>query len=162
MNSYNGFKKLEDNIGQIIKPISRKKKDNFFIVNNLAKNWQNIVGEQYSKFCKPQKVNFNHDKKAILTISASNSAVAFALESKSQDIIEKIAIYFGYKLVSSIKITQTLREAEKSTTNSTKDLKILSNEDENLILQLTQEVKDKNLQEILQKLGKSIFSKKLS
>jgi hypothetical protein len=106
-NSY-GFKTLENKISQILKPILTKKKDNFLVINNLYKNWQKIVGEQCFKHCFPKKITFEKGKKinGVLTIGAGNSAVSFYLEANSNQIIQSIASYYGYKIVSKIRIIQ--------------------------------------------------------
>jgi hypothetical protein len=157
MKKYNGFQKLDQKISKIIKPISKKKKDNFLILNNLEKNWEKMVGAKYYQFCYPKKVQFNTNNKTVLFIGAYNAAVAFALESQQNYIIEKIASYFGYKIISNIKISQELREMKLI--KKGKKL-ILEPKDEELIAQNIENIKDKNLQEVLEKLGKEIFAKK--
>lgn len=157
MKKYNGFQKLDQQISKIIKPISKKKKDNFIILNTLEKNWETFVGEKYYKFCYPKKIQFNTNNKTVLFIVSHNAAAAFALESQQNLVIEKIAIYFGYKLVSNIKISQELREI--SLPKAQKKL-ILAEKDEDLIAHQIENIQDQNLKEILQKLGKEIFAKK--
>jgi hypothetical protein len=154
---YSGFKSLENNITKIIKPISKTKKDNFVIFSNLIKNWSNIVDKKYYKHCIPQKIKINKDDGVILFIKAYSSAAAFALEASQNDIIENIACYFGYKLVTDVRITQELRMVENKNTNK-KDVKI-SQDNLNFIEENVKNIADKELKDILEKLGKSISSK---
>jgi len=152
-----GFLPLEKNISQILKPIfvkGRKNKDSFLVINNLNKNWQKIIGEKCWQFCAPKKIKFEKNKKAdgVLAISANNSAIAFYLEAGTNQIIENIASYYGYKIISDIRIIQepkVLVEEKLAEIN-----KNISQKSKDLITNSTLEIKDQELREILQKLGK--------
>ncbi|MFT6106762.1 MAG: hypothetical protein ACJA0S_000438 [Rickettsiales bacterium] len=154
-NSY-GFKTLENKISQILKPILTKKKDNFLVINNLYKNWQKIVGEQCFKHCFPKKITFEKGKKinGVLTIGAGNSAVSFYLEANSNQIIQSIASYYGYKIVGKIRIIQ---EPTISDQLDDKIIKAVSKESQDLINESTKIIKDEELKSVLQRLGKSIL-----
>lgn len=157
MKKYSGPRNLENNISKLIKPILKKKKDHFRIINDLRKNWQEIIGEKYYQYCYPKKVTINQDKKAVLFIGSYNSAVAFALEGNQNIILEKIASHFGYKIISNIKISQELKEIKLKK----KEKKIkLDTKDENLIQENIKNIKDESLKDVLHKLGQSIFNKK--
>lgn len=157
MKKYSGPKRLEDGIGNIIKPISKKKKDNFTILSKLIKNWKIIVGEKYYQFCHPQKIKLSTtNNQATLFITSYNSAIAFALEGNKNQIIEQIASYFGYKIVSDIRITQELKEISLKPKN--KEIK-LEEKDKEFIRDTIKDVKNQDLQEILRKLGESILGK---
>ncbi|MFT7086857.1 MAG: hypothetical protein ACJAZX_000277 [Rickettsiales bacterium] len=152
-----GFKPLDKNISHILKPIFTKKKDHYLVLNNLTKNWQKIIGEKCWQFCFPKKITFEKNKKsnAILTISAGNSSIGFYLESSSNQIVENIAIYFGYKIVKEIRIVQeplNIKEEE------VKIITPLSAEKQNLINKSTNFIKDEGLRSVLQKIGESIIS----
>jgi hypothetical protein len=151
-----GFKPLENKISQILKPILAKKKDNFLVINNLYKNWQKIVGQQCFKFCFPKKITFEKNKKTngVLTIGAGNSSVSFYLEANSNQIIQNIASYYGYKIVDKIRIIQepTIVEEEKE-----EKLEEISPEKQEFIDQSTIIIKDEGLKSVLQRLGKSIL-----
>ena len=152
-----GFKPLEKNISQILKPIFTKKKDNFLVINNLNKNWQKVIGEKCWQFCWPKKIKFEKNKKSdgILTIGVNNSAAAFYLEASTNQIIENIASYYGYKIVTEIRIVQ-----EPRILGENKSIEIhrnISQESQNIIAKSTSQIKDLELKEILQKLGKSIL-----
>lgn len=159
MKKYSGFQTLDHKISKIIKPISKKKKDNFVILNSLTKNWREIVGEKYYRYCYPQKVQFNTNKKTVLFVGCYNAAVAFALEGQQNYILEKIAVYFGYKIIANIKISQDLREIE---VQKSKIEPIVDEKSQEIIEENIKEIADKDLQETLRKLGKHIFAKKTS
>ncbi len=152
-----GFRSLENKISQILKPIfvqGKNRKDNFLVIGNLNKNWQKIIGEKCWQFCSPKKIKFEKNKKAagILTIAVNNSATAFYLEASTNQIIENIASYYGYKIVAEIRIIQEpkILVAEKPD-EIIKD-NIVQNQD--LIANSTAIIKDAELKDILQKLGK--------
>ena len=151
-----GFKTLEKNISQILKPVFAKKKDDFLVINNLNKNWQQIVGEKCWQFCFPKKIKFEKNKKAngVLTIGANNSSVAFYLEASSNQIIENAASYYGYKVVGEIRIVQ---EPKILAEEQQKVVHKLSESQENFIAKTTTIIQDDELKLILQKLGKSIL-----
>jgi hypothetical protein len=160
-----GFLPLEKNISQILKPIFIKgkktkfflAKDNFLVINNLNKNWQKVIGEKCWQFCSPKKIKFEKNKKAdgVLTIAANSSAIAFYLEASTNQIIENIASYYGYKIISDIRIIQEPRILGEN--KSIEIYKNISQESQDLIANSTLEIKDLELKEILQKLGKSIL-----
>ena len=155
-NSYQGFQSLEDNIGKIIKPMARNKKDSFFILSSLIKNWPAIIGEKYYPYCVPQKVKISKEHKITLFINAHNSAVAFYLEGNYSQILEKIAAYFGYKIINEIRISQELREiAEKKAKKEVK----LTAKDQEFIDQNIENIVDENLKNVLRQLGQEIFNK---
>ena len=156
-----GFKTLEKNISQILKPVFAKKKDDFLVINNLNKNWQKIVGEKCWQFCFPKKIKFEKNKKAngVLTVGANNSAIAFYLEASSNQIIENIAAYYGYKVVGEIRIVQEpkiLAEEPQKIDHK------LSASQENFIAKTTTIIQDDELKSILQKLGQSILKEPLN
>lgn len=152
-----GFSSIEDNISQILKPIFVKKKDNFLLTNSLNKNWQKIIGEKCWQFCSPRKIQFEKNKKAnaVLTIAANNSAVAFYLEANISQILENIASYYGYKVVGDIKIIQEPKIILQEKLDKIEEK--ISKKNEELIVESTNKIKDLELKEILQKLGKSIL-----
>jgi len=157
MKKYSGFQKLDDNISKIIKPISKKKRENFVILQNLTKNWPEIAGQKYYQYCYPKKIKFNQNNTAILFIGAYNSAIAFALEGNKNYIIEKIASYFGYKIVTDIKILQELKEIKLQ---KVKKSRKLDDKEEKFIKNNTLKIKDQELQSVLKKLGELILSQK--
>ena len=150
------FTSLEKNISQIIKPIFARKKDNFLVINNLGKNWHKIVGQKCWQFCYPKKIKFSRGKKSngVLTITSNNSSIAFYIDANSNQIIENIASYYGYKIISEIRIIQELKIlAEKPV----KIQKKMSPKQQEFINQSTQIIKDEGLKSVLQQLAKSIF-----
>ncbi len=156
MKKYNGFLPLEMQISKITKPLSKNKQDHFATLHNIVKNWSDIVGKKYAIYCYPKKITANQFQKSTLFICAHNSAAAFALDANKNYIIEKIACYFGYKIINNIRITQELQEIK----TQIKEEIILKSEDKEYINKITREIEDEQLKNTLRELGKCIFNKK--
>ena len=104
---------LSNCLKKILKPILKNYSPILLI---LKRNWENIIGSKYYKYCQPEKCNFKKQLidgniKTIkydgtLYIVCFNSVVSFFIENNKLYIIEKINIIFGRKLISQIKIKQ--------------------------------------------------------
>lgn len=153
-NNFSGFTSLENSISKIIKPLSKRKKDNFVMLNALRQNWLNIVGDKYQQYCFPEKIKINKENKATLFIVVYNSAFAFAIDGNQNQIIEKIACYFGYKAIHNIKITQEIKEINIVSAKITKPL---APEQEKFISDNVKNIKNADLKDILAKLGSEVL-----
>lgn len=159
MKKYQGFTQVEEKISEILKPILGKKKSNFATIISLNKGWNNIIGEKFQQFCAPKDIKFakNQKNNGTLIIKAYNPSTAFYLEANSSQIIERIAVYYGYKLISEIKIHQepchikSTKIEDKIKVDSGKQL---------LIDQSTVGINDPELKSILSSLGRLILGNK--
>ncbi len=128
-------------------------KKNFILINNLTKNWSEIVGKKYEKLCYPQSVKFDKEgKSASLTIAVHNPAVGFFLDNNSEIITERIAVLYGFKSINKIIIKQDPKNISSDNIN---EIKLSKDQEENL-KRRTSEISDENLAEVLRKLGKEI------
>jgi len=76
---------------------------------NLWKNWPKIIGEDYQDKCELGRLSYQtrYDKQeAVLYIIAFDSSTAFKLAHMEGVLLERITLYFGYKAIDKIKITQ--------------------------------------------------------
>ncbi len=128
----------------------------------LLTNWKNIAGDNLAKYSVPDKIVFHKDKRdeGILYLIVSNGAYALEISHKSPLILEKINTFFGYKAITQIKITQN--ESSFSYLDETKfddnqNKKLVSEEEQNYINQITQDIKNTDLRERLRSLGKNIY-----
>ncbi len=152
-----GLQSLDQKLSHLLKPLFQGSKKEFILVNNLVKNWEEVIGKKYSEFCYPKSVNFSKDKSAggKLTIGVYNPAVGFFLENNSELIIERIARFYGFKSISKIIIKQ-----EPKMVNSGKVAEIkLPEVQENFLTEKLSEISDRDLAETLQRLGREIFKK---
>ncbi|OFW80727.1 MAG: hypothetical protein A2887_05910 [Alphaproteobacteria bacterium RIFCSPLOWO2_01_FULL_40_26] len=146
------FKSVEENISYLLKPLFSGNKKEFIIIGNLIKNWEEIVGKKYAKFCHPEKTNFNKNEKT-LTIAVHNAATGFFLKNNSEILLERIATFYGFKAISKIIIKQEPKNIE--TTNPLESK--LDENKEKFLHEKTAAISDQNLAESLNKLGREIF-----
>jgi len=153
---YAGLQTIDEKISHLLKPIAQNNKKHFIVINNLTKNWADIIGEKNSQNCQIESLNFDREgKNGKLTISAHNSAIAFFLQNNSELIIERIASIYGFKSVNKIIIKQ---EPRKSQNQAIKPIQLDKKSADFLENKIT-EIEDKDLAETLRKLGKEIFKK---
>lgn len=149
-----GFKSVDETMSHLLKPLFKFDKKKFIIINNLVKNWTQIVGKKFDKYCFPKLVSFEKNSKSVkLTIAVYNSAVGFFLESNSELIIERIACLYGFKAVSRIIIKQEPKQIKIKDNN---EIKLLDHK-QKIIKKHTDNFDDQDLKEIIEKLGKEIF-----
>jgi len=156
-----GPQSLDSKITSLLKPLFQGSKKEFLIINNLVKNWEEIVGKKYAKLCYAKSINFtkasaNNSSQAKLTIAVYNSAAGFFLENNSEYLLEKIATLYGFKAVHKIIIKQESKQLEDS---FKKEIK-LSAQNESLLQSQIKDVADKSLAETLEKLGRDILQTK--
>jgi hypothetical protein len=149
-----GLQPLERKLEHLLKPLFHGSKKEFIFINNLVKNWPEIIGKKYADFCYPKSVSFSKDKgSSKLTIAVYNSAVGFFLENNCEIILERIATFYGFKSISKIIIKQ---EPKNVKSHQATDIK-LSQSKEKFLQEKISEISDENLAETLQKLGREIF-----
>jgi hypothetical protein len=149
-----GAQSIEQKLSYLLKPIFQGSKKEFILINNLVKNWEEIVGKKYAKFCYPKNIKFEKsDKSARLTIVAYNSAIGFFLENNSEIILERIAVSYGFKSISKIIIKQ---EPKNIKSFQNKEFKLLQSQEE-FVEKNISKVTDKDLAQTLQKLGREIL-----
>jgi hypothetical protein len=151
-----GLQSIDQKLTSLLKPLFQGSKKEFIFINNLTKNWQEIIGKKYAEFCYPKSVAFNKDRSgAKLTIAVHNSAVGFFLENNSEIILERISSFYGFKSISRIIIKQ-----EPKNINHDKPSEIrLPPQQENFLTKGIEKVTDQDLAAILQKLGREILRK---
>ena len=151
-----GLQTIEEKMSHLLRPIFQGSKKEFILINNLVKNWAQIVGPKYAKFCAPKMVNFEKNKTgAKLTISVFNSAVGFFLENNSDIIIERIATLYGFKSINRIIIKQEPKNIEMEQL----DKKIKDKNIEKMVDSTLENIENKELEATLKKLAEDIFGK---
>jgi len=101
---FHGSVSLANILGEVTKPIF---KDMGFVQGNIMANWHDIVGGEIAEQTLPRDVKFSRDKKTDGTLHLEvYDASSLRIQHMEPIIIEKIAVYFGYKAISKIKIFQ--------------------------------------------------------
>ncbi len=132
----------------------------------ILSHWQDIVSVDLAAYSFPEKIEFRQSAKngGIAHLVVPSGAFALELQHREKQIISKINTYFGYNAVSGIRIRQDgefdfASYAKKS--EKEKDTQLLVNDDEKkYIEEMSSDVKNEKLKEILIKLGYSVFNKK--
>ncbi len=151
-----GLQSIDQKLTSLLKPIFAGSKKEFIVINNLVKNWSEIIGEKYAKLCYAKSVTFDKTQKsAKLTIAVHNAAVGFFLENSSEIILERIATFYGYKAITKIIIKQ---EPKMISSGEVAEIK-LPQAQENFLEERISGIEDKELAETLKKLGRTIFQK---
>jgi hypothetical protein len=149
-----GLQSIDSKITNLLKPIFQGGKKEFIIINNLVKNWQDIIGEKYVNFCYPKSITFDKSQKsAKLTIAVYNPAIGFFLENNSEIILERISSLYGFKTISKIIIKQ---EPQSIKSDQIQEIK-LSAAEENFLKEKLSAIEDEELAKTLTKLGREIL-----
>jgi hypothetical protein len=152
------MKSINQNIEELLKPIFKGDKKKFLLINNLVKNWSDIVGKKNAKQSRAENISFekNQNQQAKLTIEVDNSATGFVINASKENIIEKINSLYGFAAIKKIIIKQNPKKTsykrvefgdEIDEKNQQKIDKILAN------------FENSELKETISKLGKVIYQK---
>ena len=149
-----GPQSIDQNLSKLLRPLFAGNKKEFIMINNLVKNWAEIVGKKYAEFCYPKSVNLGKFKESggKLTIAVYNPAVGFFLDNNSEVIIERIATFYGFKSIAKI----IIRQEPKMISKKPKEIK-LSDEKEDGLSQITSGIENQGLAETLRKLGRDVL-----
>lgn len=134
-----------------------------FMETDILVNWDRIVGKELADFSFPQKIEFKREQKnnGVLHLQVQSGAFALEIAHRERFIIEKINAYFGYNAVSGIKIIQNSslpQLPEKVDYTPIKHEDKLTKDERIFIEEMSSEIKNSKLKEILIKLGHSIFN----
>ncbi len=97
------MKPIIENVNKIIYKIYKNKNP---ILAEIIVNWQKIVGVKYSQNTLPLKINTIRDKNQrinILMVEVSNAAISVEIAFQQEIIIERLAVYMGYKAINKIR-----------------------------------------------------------
>lgn len=120
--------------------------------SRIISEWRAIVGEKLASRSLPQKLSFPAGKKTGGTLSiAVENGFATELQHIQQMIIERLAVYFGYRAVARITISHSYQPEQKKP--AAKPLSKNLNKD---CLKLTEQVEDEELRAALASIAKHL------
>lgn len=96
------MKPIADEVEKIVRPVFAKHGK---IFAEVMINWSKIAGVAFGQKTSPYKITTAAEKGRkinILHVKASNSATGLEFAYQQDIIMERIAIYFGYKAVDKI------------------------------------------------------------
>lgn len=132
-----------------------------FVEIDILTDWEKIVGEELAAFVLPQSIDFRRGEKTggVLKVAVPGGAFALELQHREKNVIRKINAYFGYAAVASLKIIQnaTLEYAAERERVESVQKKVVSEQEEIYIKELSAGIKNNVLQETLERLGRSII-----
>ena len=148
------MRSLSNFVQNITKNVIRK---HGFATAKIIFDWEIIVGPELAKYTTPVKVSYPTNKNSSGTLHIKTiSAQSPIIQQMQHEIIEKIATYFGFRAVEKIKLIQTHDlpedDEEKPIPLKAEDLSALDKS--------VSEVEDKELQDILKRIGTRILEKK--
>lgn len=127
-------------------------------------HWEEIIGHDLAAYCFPEKIDFRANQRSdgVLHLLVPSGAFALEIQHRETQILAKINTYFGYKAVSSLKIRQDA-QFDFDVMRKSKPLKnneplLVSDDEKNYIQEVTNDVQNEHLKEILIKLGYSVFN----
>lgn len=150
-----GLKPLSICVDKAIKPALKQRG---FAESRMLTDWPLIVGEALAVQTSVQRIRFPKGSQAdgVLYVEVYHSGLATELVYMAPLLMEKIAVYFGYKAVSSIKWIQRpgykkkapaiLKQPTMATENGQKEVR-----------QIVETCKDDTMRTALEKLGQHVF-----
>jgi hypothetical protein len=148
-----GPQKLVDVITVVTKPICE---EHGFLNFKIIANWQQIVGNRIAQISYPISIKFSANQKVngVLVVGVENPGFSLEIQANQNLILERIATYFGYKAISSIKLTVVpkKRKATPKVDHST-----IKKEVSVPIKETLDSIQDLETKELLESIAKQIF-----
>lgn len=93
------MKLITSDINRIIRNIIGKKDP---LLAEVLMNWSKIVGDKFSKKSYPFKISTYREKGVflkVLYVKTDNAALSLEMSFQQEIIIERIAVYLGFKAI---------------------------------------------------------------
>lgn len=123
-------------------------------------NWKEIVGEETAAYSTPVRIDFRKGERTngVLVIETCGGAFALELQLKTKIMLDKVNTFFGYQAVEKIKILQNPQKIiDKKQDIQRDEKKLVTNEEENYIKELSEGLNSSDLSLILERLGKAVL-----
>jgi len=143
-----GLRSFKDTLPKSIKKILNKRG---YIYSDIINNWNYLVGKNISNICYPKSFKpSGKNNEAILTISVQRGN-EIDIEYSKAEIIDKINVYFGYKILNKIKLETFEAKSVIKKNNSS-----ISNASKNRYLKNINSISNENIRKSLIKLTKHL------
>ena len=152
-----------ESLGSIFIPIIKDMISSGDLVGaDIILNWQEIVGKEIASFCNPLKTKYNpKENYRTLYIEVPGGGFALEIQHKERYILDKINSYIGYQAVQRLNISQNMNMQIKTFQEKriTKDKKQnLTEEEKTYLKNISEEIKDEKLREILINIGQNVIA----
>lgn len=125
----------------------------------LITDWDSIIGRTLANRTAPEKLSFPRGKREDATLHIRvMGPFALELQHLEPQILERINSYFGYRAVSRIRIINGV--LPQALTARAPRPRTLSMDEETRIAETTAAVSDPELREVLERLGRSMLTRK--
>ena len=129
-----------------------------FAASEVLTKWEEVVGADMARHTEPIRLQFRKGKRGHGTLHIrAEGAFAPALHHLAPLLMEKVNVFYGYKAVEKITITQGPVDKSDSV-QKIKKPENLSPENENELSLILKDTKDPELRSVLESLGRSILS----
>ena len=125
-------------------------KKNGYNYSEIISKWNILVGKDIAQYAYPKSIKMKKRDSNGMLVLAIKRGDEINVEYSKKNIIDKINSYFGYKLISEIKI-ETLNSKNKKVQNKNKLDKFSKNFQEKI-----DQIKNKNIKNSLLQLFKTI------
>ncbi|MGE4217948.1 MAG: DUF721 domain-containing protein [Alphaproteobacteria bacterium] len=129
-----------------------------FAVASIVTEWEAIVGAERARVCRPEKLSFPRGERSAGTLKVrAGSGDALALQHDAPAIVERINRFFGYRAVAKLQIVNGPvggRSPQRPAPPPPPDPNRAGR-----IAAAVESVDDPELQEILQRFGRSILER---
>lgn len=152
-----GLKPLSFCVDKAIKPALKQRG---FAESRILTDWPLIVGDALAVHTSVQRLRFpkNNQSEGVLYVEVYHSGLATELVYQAPVIIEKIATYFGYKAIASIKWVQR-PGYQKKTLAAPKPVRVATQQGKKQVSHMLRSLEDDNVKQALQSLGEHLFGK---
>ena len=137
-----GLRPFGNTLPRSIKSILKRNGYNY---SEIISKWSMLVGDEISKYSYPKSIKMNEKNGNGILLLAVKRGDEINVEYSKEDIINKINSYFGYKLISEVRLETYNSQLKK---NNEKNKKKFSQHLENKI----KEIKNENLKNSIMKL----------
>ena len=129
-------------------------KKNGYNYSEIISKWSILVGKDISSCAYPKSIKMGKGDSNGTLVLGIKRGDEIQVEYSKKEIIDKINSYFGYKLISEIKL-----ETFNSKNNKTKSINVLANSPKNFKKKIN-EIKNENIKNSLSELLKIIKNEK--
>jgi len=137
-----GLRPFGNTLPRSIKSILKRNGYNY---SEIISKWSMLVGDEISKYSYPKSIKMKEKNGNGILLLAVKRGDEINVEYSKEDIINKINSYFGYKLISEVRLETYNSQLKK---NNEKNKKKFSQHLENKI----KEIKNENLKNSIMKL----------
>lgn len=115
---------LKNHVERVIKPLFNQNRTQYY---KILLHWHVIVGNDLKHMISPQDIRFSKNKINILIVKIDNYCNILKIQMMTPNIIDKITRYFGYQVISKIKIIGLNHSSPKDSTTTELEKPALTN-----------------------------------